>query len=90
LPLLAEAKEAISDKKNWERILNCKITPEELDADSRQRPVSQLIFEQNDRSARLFRKIDIFTKSEDGQIELNEEIELTLGKFIDFVVIKDS
>lgn len=102
LATLAEAKEELSDKKNWERIFSRKITTSRLDVEQHQSPATKLMFEQSEReernpslyrkyrSQKLIRKIGVLIKAEDGQIEINEKIELALGKFIDFVVIKDS
>ena len=99
---LAEAKEALSDKSSWKRILRKGSQHIESDADYQQSPATKLIFEQDERiytpaspyrryrSTKLLKKIGALTKSEDGQIQINKNVEVALGKFIDFVVIKES
>ncbi len=98
---LAEAKEALSDKRNWGRLLQRENKDPEAVENIPQSPARQLIFEQDERiasgplyrkhrAARLIRKIGALTKSEDNQININESVESGLSKFIDFVVIKES
>lgn len=98
---LAEAKEALADKRNWNRLLQKESNDAEAIEHLPQSPATRLIFEQEDsvepgpryrkyRAARLIRKIGALTKSEDNQININESVESGLSKFIDFVVIKES
>ncbi|ELB2756136.1 hypothetical protein QNF07_004483 [Vibrio alginolyticus] len=92
----------MSDKSSWKRILRKGSQHIESDADYQQSPATKLIFEQDERiytpaspyrryrSTKLLKKIGALTKSEDGQIQINKNVEVALGKFIDFVVIKES
>lgn len=97
---LAEAKEALADKSNWNRLLQDESNDIEANEYIPQGPATRLIFEQDDqiesgpryrtyRAARLIREIGALTKSEDNQININESVESGLSKFIDFVVIKE-
>lgn len=97
LSILAEAKELLADKRNWQRIVNKGIADTELIETS----ATRLLLEKDDRrehpsvyrkyrSSRLIRKIGALSKSEDNEINLDAAIESGLSKFIDFVVIKES
>jgi len=101
LSILAEAKESLTDKRNWKRLVQKEKVDLESTDDFPQSPATRLIFEQDERShsgpsyrnyraMRLIRKIGALSKSEDNEIILNEAVESGLSKFIDFVVIKES
>lgn len=96
LSTLAEAKELLADKGNWERLVNKGST----DTESIESPATRLLFEQSGhrehpsvyrkyRSLRLISRIGALSTSEDNEINLDAAIESGLSKFIDFVVIKE-
>lgn len=98
---LAKAKESLSDEKKWERIVKrgktrVKVSkepslPTEAPLGSNNNHMEGFTSRYNMFSIeKLIVKIEALTKSDDGQINLDKDVERALSKFIDFVVIKES
>lgn len=96
LALIAEAKETLSDNEKLKKVvlkdINLDLQPLEVYLDRHDRKATSYhrdIYSRN-TMLKLLKGIDGFIKDEHGEIIVTTHAESLLGKFIDFVVIKES
>lgn len=99
---LAKAKEALMDERKWDSIVRRGKPKSIIDDDNATSQVEKLMFEpviyedvytsryRSYSTEKLIVKIEALTRSSEGNINLDKNVETALSKFIDFVVIKES
>jgi hypothetical protein len=102
LSLLAEAKEVLANRSNLIKYLDNEKATTENSNNAAVAPVSRLVYEDMERQnispnvyrrtrvKRLLKRMGALTKNNSDEVIVNEKIEVILGKFIDFVIIKES